>query len=85
MAITKSEIEKLKPKIDKKFNEELLIIATESHTICVYGLTEKPYTFLQNINRLKAYIYSLGYTFKPVERINDQCVLMELFKRDVKK
>lgn len=64
--------------LNKKFSESLLITPMNGDVYTVAGLTETPYSFLQNIQRLKAELHRRGKTFKPVRRLAEGIVVMKI-------
>lgn len=64
--------------LDKKFSESLLITPMNGDVYTITGLTKSPYSFLQNIQRLKAELHRRGKTFKPVRRLAEGIVVMKI-------
>lgn len=78
MVINLSDIEKILEQLKSEFSNTLILAKIENEDkIIVTNLTKNQYTFLQQIQHLKAKLREHGIDFKPLARLNDDVAIIE--------
>jgi hypothetical protein len=70
-------------RIPSYLEKDLLIVQSKKqpNLYVVSGLGKTTYSFLQNIQRLKGELHKQCLTFKPVQRVSDQIVIMSIERK----
>lgn len=73
--------DKLMGELNKSFENDLLFSRISGNRVVVTGLSAETYTLLQNVQRLKGRLFSKNLTFRPVQRVDEQIVVMDIIAR----